>query len=103
MEAALPAIVVGLVDEFEIDGGSVLPRRDEVKLEMACLKRDRAAPRVVSKVTILAEDDLRSIALENPEIKATTDLTDQPTLVTCRRESFWRTVGSLHHLSTFPI
>jgi hypothetical protein len=69
MEAALPAIVVRLVDEFEIDGGSVRPRRDEVKLEMACLKRDRAAPRVVSKVTLLAEDDLRSIALENPEIK----------------------------------
>ncbi|MGA8739689.1 MAG: hypothetical protein WB561_00725 [Terracidiphilus sp.] len=69
MEAALPAIVVGLVDEFKIDRGSVFQHRDDVKLEMACLKSGKAAPRVVGEVILLAEDNLRSMALEDPEVK----------------------------------
>jgi hypothetical protein len=68
MEASMPA-VASLVDEVEINGGSVLPGRDEVKLEVAVLKGDRTPTRVVGKISLLAECDLRSPALEDPEIE----------------------------------
>jgi len=68
MKASMPT-VASLADEVEINGGSVFPGRDEVKLEIVVLKGDRTATRVIGKISLLAECDLQSPALEDPEIE----------------------------------